>query len=80
VACYHNETDPNCAFALTVIILFFFFSIGAITVSFFAYRIFKATALNGAGAGANFGGGLLQGMGGAANRGANNADNEAPPR
>ena len=38
---------------MTVIILFFVFSIVAITVSFYAYRIFKANAMGQLGAGSN---------------------------
>ena len=49
VKCYHNEmfTDDNkkiekCPFKLTMLIIFLLFSVIAVVVAFYAYRIFKA--------------------------------------
>jgi len=54
VHCYRNELKDKCdPFEVTVIILFFVFAIGAVVVSFYAYRIFKAFALGQLGGGAN---------------------------
>ncbi len=42
--CY--TTSPNCnGFQATMLILFFIFSIAAVTLSFYAYRVFKAKDL-----------------------------------
>lgn len=60
--CYRNEIPNDCdPFNTTVIIIFFLFSIGALTVSFYAYRIFKANAMGQLGAGSNPGM-FMQGM------------------
>ena len=75
VRCYKNELPDRCnPFVVTVIILFFLFAIIANVVAFYAYRIFKATALGQV----NGGGQLIGGMpvGGRNN---NDYDDEAPP-
>jgi hypothetical protein len=44
--CYRNGGSKDCdPFNVTVIIIFFVFTIVAITVAFYAYRIFKANAM-----------------------------------
>lgn len=77
--CYHNElTDDKgnvikkCPFKLTMLIIFFAFSIVSVVVSFFAYRIFKAQAMG------RLGGAMVQG--GVLNQGDQNraGDDEAP--
>ena len=46
VRCYRKELQDKCdPFEVTVLILFFVFSIGAVVVSFYAYRIFKAFSI-----------------------------------
>jgi hypothetical protein len=61
----------KCPFKLTMLIIFFVFSIGAVIISFYAYRIFKAQAMG------RLAGAMIQG--GVLNRGDNNqGDNEAP--
>ena len=51
VKCYHNDMNVDskkidkCPFKLTMLIIFFVFSVVAVIVSFYAYRIFKAQAM-----------------------------------
>jgi hypothetical protein len=52
IKCYHNQMRyddgtlvEKCPFKLTMLIVFFVFSIISVLVSFYAYRIFKAQAL-----------------------------------
>jgi hypothetical protein len=76
--CYKNGGNQNCdPFSTTVVILFFAFSIMAVGVSFFAYRIFKANAMGQLGAGSNPGL-FSQGMNMPLNRNnnRNNRDND----
>lgn len=58
-----------------MIILFFVFSLIAIAVAFYSYRVFKAMAMGQIGAGGPNGGMFMRGMNGGAN---NNDDDEAP--
>ena len=83
--CYRNGGTKYCdPFNVTVIIIFFVFTIVAITVSFYAYRIFKANAMGQLGAGSNpglFSRGLNMPLNNAGNRGRDDGDEEAyvPP-
>jgi len=82
--CYQNGGNNNCdPFNTTVVIIFFAFSIGAVAVSFYAYRIFKANAMGQLGPGSNPGL-FSQGMNMPLNRNNNrnnrddDGDDEAP--
>jgi hypothetical protein len=80
VRCYRKEITDKCdPFQLTVIILFFVFSIVAIAVSFYSYRVFKAMAMGQIGAGGPNGGMFMRGMN-IPVRGNDDDDDEAPPR
>lgn len=60
--CYRKEMLDKCdPFQLTVIILFFVFSVAAVAVSFLSYRVFKAVAMGQLGGGPN-GGLFMRGM------------------
>lgn len=60
VDCFKNTLDYCDPFEFTVVIIFFVFSIAAVTVAFYAYRVFKAVAMGSiAGGGGN---GFMRGM------------------
>ncbi|TNV77076.1 hypothetical protein FGO68_gene14205 [Halteria grandinella] len=74
--CYQNGGNNNCdPFNTTVVIIFFVFSIGAVTVSFYAYRIFKANAMGQLGPASNPGL-FSRGMNMPSNRNRNNRDDD----
>lgn len=76
--CYRKELPNKCdPFSVTVIIIFFVFSVASIVVGFHAYRIFKAYAMGQLGAGGG-NGMFLSGMNMPAGRGGrrNNRDRD----
>ena len=59
--CFKDKLDYCDPFEFTVIIIFFVFSIAAVIVGFYAYRVFKAVAM-GSIAGGGGGMGFMRNM------------------